>query len=90
MNYFDPLHFGQDYMILPSEGSQQTARSSNNTCEFKKAFGVVLRATLTPVAQLWDRQALMNLNCSEKDSDPTSMTLQTVSRLSLASLLMSY
>lgn len=54
MNYFDSLHFGQDYMILPNEESQQTARSSNITSGSKNIMiiGVLSRTLLTPVAQL--------------------------------------
>jgi hypothetical protein len=52
MNLFDPLHPGQDYMTLPSEGIQQTVRSSNNTCEIEKTIGVLLRTLLIPVAYL--------------------------------------
>ena len=52
MDYFDILHAGQDYMIPPSEESQQTARSSNIIRESKKIIGVLPRALLIFVAQL--------------------------------------
>jgi hypothetical protein len=52
MDYIDPLHSGQDYMMSSSEESQQTARSSNLMCESKKIIGVLFRVLLTPVTQL--------------------------------------
>lgn len=87
MNYSGSLHSRQDYMILPSEESQQNARSSNITCKPKKTIGVLFRASLTPVALLRDTQALTNLLCLETFMNKTSMTPPTVSRISLASLL---
>ena len=71
MDNFDPLHFGQDYMILPSEESQPNARSSNVICESGKIMGVLFRVPLTPVAQLRATQALTNLLCLERVMNKT-------------------